>query len=96
MAFAVLIFIPDNLLIILHLYLNLSYLSRDLMMVTTPTVRSYESLYMSQLLSAPNMTEYSHLHNPRRSPATPTHLWSLNYTNGPPKQNRWWYCHLRS
>jgi hypothetical protein len=74
MAFAVLIFTPGNLLIILHLYLNLSYLSRDLMTVTTPTVRNYESLYVSQLLSAPNMTEYSHLHNPRCSPATSTYL----------------------
>ena len=74
MAFAVLIFTPRNLLVILHLYLNLSYLSRDLMTVTTPEACNYESLYVSQLLSTPNMTEYSHLHNPRRSHATSTYL----------------------
>ena len=34
------------------------------MTVTTPEACNYESLYVSQLLSTPNMTEYSHLHNP--------------------------------
>ena len=44
------------------------------MTVTTPEACNYESLYVSQLLSTPNMTEYSHLHNPRRSHATSTCL----------------------
>ncbi|CAB4028489.1 Hypothetical predicted protein [Paramuricea clavata] len=44
------------------------------MTVTTPEACNYESLYVSQLLSTPNMTEYSHLHNHRRSHATSTCL----------------------
>jgi hypothetical protein len=58
----------------LYVHALLSYLSRDLMTVTTPEACNYESLYVSQLLSTPNMTEYSHLHNPRRSHATSTYL----------------------
>ena len=66
MAFVVSIFTPRNLLVILNLYLYLSYLCRDFMNVSTPDDHNYKTLYVSQLLSTPNMTEYYHLHNPKR------------------------------
>ena len=36
------------------------------MNVSTPDNHNYKTLYVSQLLSTPNMTEYYHLHNPKR------------------------------
>ena len=66
MAFVVSTFTPHNLLVILKLYLYLSYLCRDFMNVSTPDNRNYKTLCVSQLLFTPNMTEYYHLHNPKR------------------------------
>ena len=57
MAFAALIFTPHNLLVILHIYLYLSTLNRDVLH-RTPESLNYKTL------SDPRIKEFPNLHNP--------------------------------